>query len=123
MTIAKRVTLVAVASILFSNGSGCKKPAATAPADSTAGPHAAPQIDAGPPPVVGMEDPFVRLAGDAVKSLNVGYKAMSAKKYDDARAAFAAVVAAHPDYTPARFQELKAATLGGHVADVPALWR
>ena len=48
---------------------------------------------------------------------------MSAKKYDDARTAFAAVVAAHPDYTPARFQELKAAALGGHVADVPALWR
>ncbi len=123
MTIAKRVTLVAVAGLLVSNGSGCKKPAATAPADPAAGPPAAPQIDAGPPPVVGMEDPFVRLTGDASKSLNAGYKAMSAKKYDDARAAFAAAVAAHPDYTPGRFQELKAATLGGHVADVPALWR
>ena len=103
MTIAKRVTLVAVASLLFSSGAGCKKPAATAPADSTAGAPAAPKIDTGPPPVVGMEDPFVRLTGDASKSLNAGYKAMSAKKYDDARTAFAAVVAAHPDYTPGVF--------------------
>jgi hypothetical protein len=123
MTIAKRVTLVAIASLLFSNGSGCKKPVATAPADSPPGAPAAPEIDAGPPPVVGMEDPFVRLTGDSSKSLNAGHKAMSAKKYDDARAAFAAVVAAHPDYTPGRFQELKAATLSGHVADAPALWR
>src|SRR6187549_846324 len=105
MTIAERVTLVAVASILFSNGSACKKPAATPPVDSTAGAVAAPQIDAGPPPVVGMEDPFVRLTGDTAKSLNAAYKAMSAKKYDDARAGFAAIVAAHPDYTPGRFQE------------------
>jgi hypothetical protein len=123
MTIIERVTLVAVAGALLSGSPGCKKTAATAPADTTAGAPAAAKIDAGPPPVVGMEDPFVRLASDTTKSLNAGYKAMSAKKYDDARTAFAAVVAAHPDYTPARFQEVKAAALGGHAADVPALWR
>jgi len=123
MTITNRVTLVAVVGMVFSNGAGCKKPAATAPADSTAPAPVAAKVDAGPPPIVGMEDPFVRLTGDTTKTLNAGYKAMSAKKYDDARTAFAAVVATHPDYAPARFQAVKAAALGGHVADVPALWR
>ena len=70
-----------------------------------------------------MDDPFARLNGDAAKSLKAGYKAMQAKKYDEARAAFAAVVSAAPDYSPARMQEIKAATLGGHVPDVPALWK
>ena len=121
MTITTCVMLVAGSMLV--GGLGCKKPAATAPADSTAGAPAAAKVDAGPPPIVGMEDPFVRLAGDSAKSLNAGYKAMSAKKYDDARTAFAAVVAAHPDYAPGRFQEVKAAALGGHAADVPALWR
>ena len=54
------------------------------------------KVDAGPPPVVGMDDPFARLNGDAAKSLKAGYKAMQAKKYDEARAAFAAVVSAAP---------------------------
>ena len=70
-----------------------------------------------------MEDPFARLTGDAAKSLKAGYKAMQAKKYDEARTAFAAVVSAAPDYSPARMQEIKAAVLGGHTADVPALWK
>ena len=81
------------------------------------------KVDAGPPPVVGMDDPFARMTGDAAKSLKAGYKAMQAKKYDEARAAFAAVVSAAPDYSPARMQEMKAAALGGHAADVPALWK
>jgi hypothetical protein len=70
-----------------------------------------------------MEDPFARLAGDAAKSLKAGYKAMQAKKYDEARTAFAAVVSAAPDYSPARMQEIKAAALSGHAADVPPLWK
>jgi hypothetical protein len=121
MTITTRVMLIAGS--MWLSGLGCKKPAATAPADSMAGAPAAAKVDTGPPPIVGMEDPFVRLTGDSAKSLNAGYKAMSAKKYDEARTAFAAVVAAHPDYAPGRFQEVKAAALGGHAADVPALWR
>jgi hypothetical protein len=99
----------------------CKK--APAPPAESAPVAAAAKVDAGPPPVIGMEDPFARLTGDAAKSLKAGYKAMQAKKYDDARAAFAAVVAAVPDYAPARFLEVKAAALGGHVADVPGLWK
>jgi hypothetical protein len=102
---------------------GCsKKQAAPAAAD---GAVAAVKVgvDAGPPPVVGAADPFARLTGDAAKSLKAGYKAMQAKKYDEARAAFAAVVTAVPDHSPARMQEIRAAALGGHAADVPALWR
>ena len=102
---------------------GCNKKQAAPPPDTAPAAPAA-KIDAGPPPsVIGMEDPFARLSGDAPKSLKAGHKAMQAKKYDEARAAFAAVVAAAPDYSPARFQEVKAAALGGHAADVPALWR
>jgi hypothetical protein len=99
----------------------CSKKQAPPPAPSA--PIAAPQIDAGAPPVVGMEDPFARLTGDAAKSLKAGYKAMQAKKYDEARTAFAAVVAALPDHSPARFQEIKAAALSGHAADIPELWK
>ncbi len=76
-----------------------------------------------PLPVVGMDDPFARLTGESVKSLKAGYKAMHAKDYDSARAAFASVVTAFPDHTVARMQELKAAALGGHAAEVPALWK
>ena len=102
---------------------GCNKKPAAPPAEGAAGAQAADKVDAGPPPVVGMDDPFARLAGEPAKSLKAGYKAMQAKKYDEARAAFAAVVTAAPDYSPARFQEVKAAALGGHAADVPALWK
>ena len=88
-------------------------------------PAAAPaaQPSAEPLPPVGMSDPFARLTGDAAQSLKAGYKAMRAKDYDGARTAFAAVVTAFPDYSPARMQEIRAAALGGHAADVPALWK
>jgi hypothetical protein len=91
------------------------------PAPEIAAPAAKPAPE--PLPVVGMEDPFVRLSGDGVKSLKAAYKAMRAKDYDGARVAFAAVVTADPDDTAARMQEVKAAALGGHTADVPALWK
>ncbi|HEY5450937.1 MAG TPA: hypothetical protein VIQ54_19420 [Polyangia bacterium] len=101
---------------------GCSKKAAPPPKEAAPATTAA-KVDAGPPPVVGMDDPFVRLTGDVAKSLKAGYKAMQAKKYDEARTAFAAVVSAVPDYSPARMQEVKAAALGGHAADVPELWK
>jgi hypothetical protein len=101
---------------------GCSKKQAAPPVQDS-GATAAVKVDAGPPPVVGMDDPFTRLNADAARSLKAGYKAMQAKKYDEARAAFAAVVSAAPDNSPARMQEIKAATLGGHMADVPALWK
>ena len=108
--------------LVLAVAAGCSKKQAAAPAQDS-GAAAAVKVDAGPPPVVGMDDPFARINGDAAKSLKAGYKAMQGKKYDEARAAFAAVVSAAPDNSPARMQEIKAATLGGHVADVPALWK
>jgi hypothetical protein len=123
MRIIERVMLVAAVGASLLAGAGCKKQAATTPADALPGAPVAAKVDAGPPPIVGMEDPFARLAGDSVKSLNAAYKAMAAKKFDEARTAFAAVVGAQPDYTPARFQQVRAAVLGGHLADVPGLWR
>jgi hypothetical protein len=71
---------------------------------------------------VGMDDPFARMTGDQAKALNAGYKALKAKKYDDARDAFTQVSQGLPDYTAARFQQVRAAALGGHFDDVPALW-
>jgi hypothetical protein len=109
-------------SLVLAAAAGCNKKQPAPPPETK--PVAAPTIDAGPPPsVIGMEDPFARLTGEASKSLKAGYKAMQGKRYDEARAAFAAVVAALPDYSPARLQEVKAAALGGHAADVPLLWR
>jgi hypothetical protein len=108
--------------VIAAAAAGCnKKQAPPAPAESAPPPAA--KVDTGPMPAVGMEDPFARLTGDAAKSLKAGYKAMQGKKYDEARTAFAAVVSAVPDYSPARLQEVKAAALGGHAADVPELWK
>ena len=109
--------------LVWAAAAGCSKKQVAAPAQQDSGAVASVKVDAGPPPLVGMDDPFVRLNGDAAKSLKAGYKAMQGKKYDEARAAFAAVVSAAPDYSPARMQEIKAAALGGHVTEVPALWK
>ena len=99
---AKRESLAIICCLTLSAAAACtKKEAPPAPA---AAPVATDKVDAGPPPIVGMEDPFARLTGDAAKSLKTGYKAMQAKKYDDARTAFAAVVSAVPDFSPARMQ-------------------
>jgi hypothetical protein len=114
--------LVLSSGLVLTVAAGCSKKQAAVPAHD-GGAAASVKVDAGPPPVVGMDDPFVRLNGDAGKWLKAGYKAMQGKKYDEARTAFAAVVSAAPDYSPARMQEIKAATLGGQVADVPALWK
>ncbi len=70
----------------------------------------------------GMDDPFARLTGDGVKQLNAGYKALKGKKYDEARAAFEEVGKTSPDYSPARYQAVRATALGGKFADVPDAW-
>jgi hypothetical protein len=76
-----------------------------------------------PPPTVGMEEPFARMKQASVDKLNEGYRALRKKKYSDARDAFHAVVAALPDHTGARFEELKAAAMEGDFAALPALWK
>jgi hypothetical protein len=99
----------------------CKKtpPPAAGDAASTTGAAAT----SAPPQVVGMEDPFARPNAEAARALNAGYRALRARKYDEARAAFASVVRAAPDHTAARFQEVRAAILGNHFGDVPDLWK
>jgi len=116
---AFRGWLVVVGSVSLSLAACHKRP--PPPPAPAAAPAAQPPAE--PLPPVGMTDPFARLTGDSAKSLKAGYKAMRAKDYDGARTAFAAVVAAFPDYSPARMQEIKAVALGGHTADVPALWK
>jgi hypothetical protein len=66
-----------------------------------------------------MTDPFARLGGDAAKNLQKGYKALKAKKLDEAAAAFKAVTEALPDYSPARLQLVRALAFAGNFAEVP----
>lgn len=97
----------------------CKKTPPPAVGDAASGGATA----TAPPPVTGMEDPFVRLNAETARTLSAGYRALRARKYDEARTAFASVVRAAPDHTAARFQEVRAAILGGHPGDVPDLWK
>jgi hypothetical protein len=101
--------------------SACKKtpPPAAGDAASATGGTATPAT----PPVIGMEDPFARLNAETSRTLSAGYRVLRARKYDEARAAFASVVRAAPDHTAARFQEVRAAILGGHLGEVPDLWK
>jgi hypothetical protein len=119
----RRVSMVVLlGGLVVASAPACKRgapPAAPAP-DARVEP-AAPKVEL-PARGAGMDDPFARMTADSVKSLNAAYAALRAKKPDEARAAFAAVVAAHPDHTAARFQELRAAALAGHPADVVPLW-
>lgn len=112
----------AALSLLFAGGA-CKKSSTTTSGTTTG---TGPAVEAPKAPdllPIGMLDPFARLANNEVaKALKAGYAAQRAKKYDDAQAAFHKVVEASPDYTSARFQEVKAAALAGRFADVPALW-
>jgi hypothetical protein len=98
----------------------CKKTPPSPPGDAGTGQTG---HTAAPPPVVGMEDPFARLNSETARTLDAGYRALRARKYDEARAAFASVVRAAPDHTAARYQEVRAAILGGHLGDVPELWK
>jgi hypothetical protein len=99
------------------SGIGCKSKDKT-PASTTGGTTAPPPVAMATQPV-GMSDPFARLTSEAGKSLNKGYKALKAKKYDEAAAAFREVTAAVPDYTQARMALLRTLILGGQMADVP----
>jgi hypothetical protein len=70
-----------------------------------------------------MKAPFTPLDSASTKKLAAGFKALRAAKYGQARVLFHEVVAARPDYTPARFQELRAAALADPAADVREQWR
>ena len=68
---------------------------------ATGGGATGPAVPETPLQPIGMTDPFARLGGDTAKTLQAGYKALRAKKYDDAQASFRAVTNASPDYTSA----------------------
>src|SRR5512140_3709732 len=111
-----RATAAGLACTLIVLAGGCKKndsaPRPTMPPARDAGtkaPARVETVDKGPPVEVGMADPFAPQSTKAKSGLKAGNKALQAKKLDEARAAFAAVVAAAPDDTEARFLELKAA--------------
>ena len=93
---------------------GCKKSAPS----STEGPAVA----AEKLPPVGVDDPFPRLNDATARALKAGFKALRGKSYDQARASFHEVVAAHPDYVKARYHELRAAALAGAYGDLPTMW-
>ena len=111
-----------VGALVVGGVSGCKRSAPNGPAPGVALPSAD-AAAAAPATPVGMKAPFATLDKAAAKSLNAGYKALRAKKYDDARKAFDEVVAARPDYTAARYQSLHAAVLADPNADVREAWR
>jgi hypothetical protein len=96
---------------------GCKKeekPAGTV-VSPTGGELRAPVLQP-----IGMVDPFARLAPEAGKALERGYKALRSKKWDDAAKEFRAVIALAPDYTPARWSLVRALAIGGKFTEVPA---
>lgn len=66
---------------------------------------------------IGMADPFQRLSGPAAKAMDRGYKALRAKKPDEAAVAFAEVVAAAPDHTGMRYELARALLLSGKLAE------
>jgi hypothetical protein len=100
---------------------GCKKKAPEEQA-GVAGQPAQPAVAEPALRPIGMDDPFARLSGDGPRQLNLGYRALRTKKYDDARAAFGEVITLTPDHGPARYQQVRAIALSGKLADVPDAW-
>jgi hypothetical protein len=66
---------------------------------------------------IGMADPFPRVSGPAAKAMDRGYKALRAKKPDEAAVAFAEVVAALPDHTGMRYELARALLLSGKLTE------
>ena len=108
----------------FAVAPGCKRRAPiapTAPAVPLDGPAPAPAAIL-PKRGVGVDDPFARMSAASAKALRAGHAALRARKLEDARAAFASVIAVLPDHTAARFQHLRATVLAGRFDEAPDLW-
>jgi hypothetical protein len=127
------VGALCAAPLVLSGPLGCKKGG-----DKPAGPGAAQAPGAGPstgtapgaptsagqptapaaPAIeVGMADPWARMNSPVAKSLQRGYKALNAKKWEECSAAFGEVTAALPDYLPARFYTARALLMQGKAAE------
>jgi hypothetical protein len=108
---------------LLALAAGCKKSLPPRPPPAQVAPPPSPAHDELPARGVGMDDPFARMSAEAVQALEAGYAALRGRKYVEAARAFAAVVAALPDHTAARFQQLRATALAGRFDELPVLWR
>jgi hypothetical protein len=117
-----RTVLAAVlAAATLAGASGCKKSGAASNntgSGSAAGATSGAAAVNGKP--LGVLDPTPKINGAVEKALSRGNKAMSAKKYADAQAAYREVLAGAPDYLPARWLLVRALVLGGTLAEVPA---
>lgn len=103
--------------VLLGQG-GCKKDDKGGPSGATTQPATAPP----PLPPTGMTDPFGRTPPEAGKALERGYKALRAKKWDEAQTAFKQVVALQPDHTAARWGQLRALALAGTYTEIPVAY-
>jgi hypothetical protein len=117
-----RTVLAAVlAAATLAGGSGCKKsPASSGSTGATSGSAASGGSATATGKPLGVLDPTPKINGATEKSLSRGNKALSAKKYADAAAAYREVLAATPDYLPARWLLVRSLVLGGQLGDVPA---
>ena len=100
----------------------------TTQASATKAPELTPPVLPAPkppatPPAVGMVDPFKLMNTAGARSLDLAWKAARKRRYTEARAGFAGVVAAYPDKTATRFAELRMAALEGDFPSVPELWK
>ncbi len=117
LTTKARLSGSCLSLLLLLPAAGCKKPVPPSPTGGTEAGKGGVGDKTLPLAPVGMADPFARLGGPAGKALDRGYKALRAKKYDEAAAAFAEVAAAAPDSTASRFQLARALVMSGKVPE------
>src|SRR6266511_3442579 len=120
----RTVWAAVLAAATLAGSAGCKKSTAassgssSSSSSSSSGSAGGDSAATGKP--LGVLDPTPKINGAVEKSLSRGNKAMSAKKYPDAQAAYREVLAATPDYLPARWLLVRALVLGGSLGEVPA---
>jgi hypothetical protein len=112
---ARSFRLVAAASLTWLAVAGCKRGGAPAARPDAA---AVTATRPAPPTPAGMKAPFERRTPAAAKTLAAGMKAYRAGKHAEAEQLFHEAVAAWPDDTAARYQELRAAVRADPQADL-----
>ncbi len=116
----RTVWAAVLAAATLAGSAGCKKSTAASSGSSSSSGGSAGGDSAATGKPLGVLDPTPKINGAVEKSLSRGNKAMSAKKYPDAQAAYREVLAATPDYLPARWLLVRALVLGGSLGEVPA---
>ena len=116
-------SLTAIVMVAGLAAAGCKRSGTPAPGPQPAAAGGARDDPAAraqspPPTPAGMKAPFERRTAALARSFATGVKAYRAKKYGEAERLFHEVVAARPDDTAARYQELRAAVRADPEADL-----